>query len=451
MTLNNSGQLPDLNRTFSNAKILKERKRAFMNNISKKVICFSACLLFGFSANSGNSFSQIPPIPNRSLKKGRIQDQEEVISYKDVLGCYYNLVATKTNNITKSYVEFENDYYSSDNTKTLYRYTYDFGLNNGITLTDLKEDENEIMPLSSYSSSPVDYILTSSDSIYTSKAEFQRAPYKSIYDYSAVQAGDIVYETETILFNSGHNALITNMNHQGYYSNYIQTVEAVSPHVSYGFLDDLRMTSYKVKILRVSNSTTDMHNAAINFAKQQLGKSYSLSTVRLNTSIKSQQWYCSELVYASYKYAGIDIGATYDSDGNIKYLEYGCMPSDIYNSFNTYSVYMPYFGPLNLYISDKVNNTWWIEVYNPCSTTITVEYNQKMCKASDAKEWINLKDLKTQTICAHDFCYVKITENWFATSIVASYIKGNYRFVTFADNLNINTKILSQHVNIKGK
>lgn len=121
----------------------------------------------------------------------------------------------------------------------------------------------------------------------------------------------------SFFFNAGHNAMIVDMAHSGYYGSYMQTIEAVGGGVQYGFLDDLRMAEYKIKILRVSGATSTVRNNAIYFIRAQLGKPYYLNTFRLNTSIDSLEWYCSELVYAAYKYAGIDIGVKQGSNGLI--------------------------------------------------------------------------------------------------------------------------------------
>lgn len=317
---------------------------------------FCTILLCGMNVKEGN---------HKTIDSGKASlraisannSENEIVTYVDVLGSYYNMVATQLKFPTKTFDIFMNEYYSIENSKDLYQYTYDFGLENGIivgslnsSICDFQRQNNKSAQRksSSGSDSPssgdADYILSKDTYSYTPSTEFKRAPYKSAYDYSNVLAGDIVYETETSFFNCGHDALIVDMNHSGAYSNYIQTIEAVGGGVQYGFLDDLRMTKFKVKILRVSGATALAKTNAIFFIKQQLGKNYNLNTFRLNTDINSSSWYCSELLYACYKYINIDIGVKKNANGNDVFLSLGCLPADIYNSYNTYSIYMPYYG-----------------------------------------------------------------------------------------------------------
>lgn len=220
------------------------------------------------------------------------------------------------------------------------------------------------------------------------------------------------------------------------YGTYIQTVEAVGGGVARGFLDDYRMTFYKCKILRVVGSTTSKVSLMKYFAEKQLGKSYFLNTLRLNTSINSESWYCSELVYAAWKYAGVDIGVKKNSSGNDEYLSLGCMPADINNSYNTYQLSMPEYGYLGLYVYKKSGNSWKIRIHNTSSVSLTIYYNEKMCNFDDAKNWTNLNNVKEIIIVGYASTIVSISENWFATSITASYLIGDYRIITYANNLN---------------
>ena len=62
----------------------------------------------------------------------------------------------------------------------------------------------------------------------------------------------------------------------------------------------------------------------------------------------------------------------------------------------------------------------------------------KMCFLTDAKNWTGLSNVKSITIPARTSTTVKISENWFATSIAVSYVKGGVRRITYADELNTN-------------
>lgn len=71
-----------------------------------------------------------------------------------------------------------------------------------------------------------------------------------------------------------------------------------------------------------------------------------------------------------------------------------------------------------------------------------------MCNLSDAKYWSGLNDVEDSSISGHSSKNISVTENWFATSIATSYVKGNYRMITYADNLNVSSKTLIQYNNV---
>lgn len=376
--------------------------------------------------------------------------ENDVFNYMDVLECYYHLGIGDSENPSINFDDFYDSYYADDSDRNLYDFTLNLAYDNGnydsVYETLYGATSQRVSTCSvgggsggGSSSQDADYILKDSyDYSNAPMSSFGRQPYYSVYDYSLLKKGDIVWETETILFNSGHSALITNTTQNSSYGNYIQTVEAVGGGVQRGFLDDLRMTAYKCEILRVSNSNASKIDSTLYFAKKQIGKPYSLNIYRLNTSINSTEWYCSELVYASWKYAGIDIGVKKDANGNDVYLSLGCLPKDINDSYNTYRISMPYYGFLSLSINSKSSNTWKIKVRNASSVEIKMFYNSKMCFKGDAESWANLNDVKSINISSYSYVIVDITENWFATSITTSYVKGKYRIITYADNLNTN-------------
>ncbi|MDY5431885.1 MAG: YiiX/YebB-like N1pC/P60 family cysteine hydrolase, partial [Candidatus Enterosoma sp.] len=299
----------------------------------------------------------------------------------------------------------------------------------------------------SSSSSKAFYILNESvDSNVTPESSFSRKPLYSAYNYSSVLIGDIVWETDTDFFDTGHTALIINKNKQSEtYGTYIQTIEAVPDKVSRGFLDDYRMVKYKCYILRVTGWNITTANDAIAFAKLQFGKKYNLDIFRLNTSINSEQWYCSELVYAAWNYAGIDIGVKKDSSGNDVFLSMGCLPSDIDNSYHTIRVSISTPHYLELSIVNKIDKRWIIKIKNTCAEQITFQYNSRLCNFNDAKEWKGLKDIESFTLLSGSSLTTPITENWLANSITASYLKDDYRIITYANNLNVDKTMTVYH------
>ncbi|MDY5817752.1 MAG: hypothetical protein SPK26_06975, partial [Treponema sp.] len=164
-----------------------------------------------------------------------------------------------------------------------------------------------------------------------------------------------------------------------------------------------------------------------------------------NTSINSEQWYCSELVYAAWNYAGIDIGVKKDSSGNDVFLSMGCLPSDIDNSYHTIRVSISTPHYLELSIVNKIDKRWIIKIKNTCAEQITFQYNSRLCNFNDAKEWKGLKDIESFTLLSGSSLTTPITENWLANSITASYLKDDYRIITYANNLNVDKTMTVYH------
>lgn len=371
----------------------------------------------------------------------------EVVSYLDIFENYYEIATEQLqeNNLDMPFTleQFCEGYYSHEYDIALYT---DKVVDYAIEYTEkYLKAENSLSLMSSGSSSSssgtADYILTSyTNYTVTPQSAFRRAPDYDGYDtqtfdYSTLQVGDIVHESETVFFDTGHTAIISDIAHDSYYGDYIQTIEAVAPNVSYGILDDNRMVNYGVMILRVVDASAAQRQSAVYFAERQIGKPYSLNTLRLNTSINSSQWYCSELVYAAYNYAGIDIGVRKDEYGFDYTMQLGCLPWDIYYSYNTYDKGVK--GPNYIDIQLLYGPRWQVRIFNNTGGPKTVYYNSKMAFEGDAKNWTGLSDVKTTgNLASGDYETVTITENWFATDIAISVIVGGKRYVTYAHNLS---------------
>ena len=201
--------------------------------------------------------------------------------------------------------------------------------------------ENQVQPRSSFidenyiligASNPNSHLF---DPEYTPLSYFRRrVNYADRNLYSLLQEGDIILETISTnslmggtLNNPGHTAYVYNTNKEGYYGSYIQTIEAVGSGVSFGFLDDDRMITFGVVILRPTYTNDTIVEKASEFHYAQLGKPYAFSLTEAKTDINASQWYCSELTNAAYNYAGVNFNAV-NSAGNV-------MPYDILHSSAT--------------------------------------------------------------------------------------------------------------------
>ena len=100
----------------------------------------------------------------------------------------------------------------------------------------------------------------------------------------------------------------------------------------------------------------------VSFLKQQIEKPYDLDLNRLNTDVDSSKWYCSELCYAAYKNIGVDIGVRRDKKGKESYLQNGCLPSDIYNCYNTYEKYILDNKHIDIQLKD--GDRWYVMIHN---------------------------------------------------------------------------------------
>ncbi len=97
-----------------------------------------------------------------------------------------------------------------------------------------------------------------------------------------------------------------------------------------------------------------------------------------------------------------------------------------------------------LSIEGKSGSTWKIKIENVSSAMVSFDYNKKMLFEKDAKVWnVNDNDKGTVTIGAGASKTVDITENWFATCIVVSMKLDSTRYITYAYNLDANSKTLT--------
>ena len=419
------------------------------------LLCLTFIISLPFMVQSVNVLPQTKndeSQTNSSIDKTFEQDKafqgrQLVYSYMDVFEKYYN----KCTDILKA-EGLENPFSLEEFASAYYAYEYNDDLD---TFTNfavecakeylgvVERDEDEFASQFPMARS-IDntFMLSATTYTVTPKSEFKLIPKYVDFDYSKIQAGDIIYERHGgVVALSGHNAIITNTNAQSEYGPYIQTIEAMPGElmfgggVRYGFLDDNRMVRFSSIILRVHNATETQRKHAAFFAESQVGKPYLLLPV--GDLIDSIYWYCSALVAAAYSSVGIDV-AIY-MNGNTAMHSPGLIhPRDIYNSFNT-SVITLDSNFLQLAVVSKPRwNTWRIRVTNNSSVGINCEYNRKMCWFGDAKWWNKLKDIRTIWIPANSSVEVEVQENWMANSVTFSHIKNGKRYITHADSLTTN-------------
>lgn len=89
---------------------------------------------------------------------------------------------------------------------------------------------------------------------------------------------------------------------------------------------------------------------------------------------------------------------------------------------------------------------WNIEVTNNSNTTMRVVYNKRMCNEGDAKEWTGLSDIDSFDLTAGTSFVVKVEENGFATHIAFSYVVGNNRSITYANELDSKRNMINPQV-----
>jgi len=391
------------------------------------------------------------------------ENVEVVLSYEDIFQQYYDLTVAKLNAQNKvvdfTIADFRDNYYESNLRLDEYVESY-------LSTPVIEESApRALVPLrASGSSSDEKYILKGNisnpknsdgsanpnfDPATTPTSAIQRnISYASSAAYNRVSNGDIVIETHTSQFNMGHAAFVynTTKNAAGKLSGrstYIQTIEAVGGGVQFGFLDDDRMTKFGVVIVRPK----DMYGSTVSNAKyfiyEQLGKPYYLPTSQgsYQTSLYSAHWYCSELVYAAYYYAGKTI-ASPTSGGWI-------WPWNI--QWSNKVEFVSYNNTLDIEYMGKTNGKFKLRIYNKTGSTQEVYYNSKKCFKDDAKNWKNLSDYQNNHFSLQDGKSkdVLISSNWFADAFAVSFVSNSKRYITYASDINDSTLRMSIYKNVK--
>lgn len=127
-------------------------------------------------------------------------------------------------------------------------------------------------------------------------------------DLSQLEVGDIILTKEAIA--NSQYIIPGYWDHAAIYIGNSQLIEAWGAGVRIMPVDITHEAS-AAAIYRVY-TTTAVKQAAVNFAKTQVGKPYDISFAFWpgSKSVRSAFWYCSELVWAAYYLKGVDIDAT---------------------------------------------------------------------------------------------------------------------------------------------
>lgn len=128
------------------------------------------------------------------------------------------------------------------------------------------------------------------------------------YNFSGVQAGDVMYEVMGFVGITGHIAIIEGKFYDSTYNmDYFRTIESIKQFgVCRGVLDDDRFLIKKGTIYSVKGATLAKRNEAISFCESQLGKPWKIQTSK-PTESTTPKWQCSTLVWAAYMNQGIDL------------------------------------------------------------------------------------------------------------------------------------------------
>ena len=115
-----------------------------------------------------------------------------------------------------------------------------------------------------------------------------------------LKPGDLVYEAAGGSGITGHSAIVEGVFYDSTYEQYyVRLLEAVSDGVTRGLMTPTRFEEKEVSIYRLNYASLSQINEAISFFISQLGKPYAISLTK-NASSSNPNWYCSELVWASY-------------------------------------------------------------------------------------------------------------------------------------------------------
>ncbi len=437
-----------------------------MKNLGLFLCLFSLLLpiksfSFDFSQNSCHQSEET--LEEKTFQKFG-KTSETILSYEDVFRKYYDLMIykTETQNIHSklSFRSFCDNYYTSNLKLNEYVELCSGGYKE---FEDKNNYPNKLSALRSSSSKDENYIFKKIISLPTkpdgrANPEFdpdetptevirREIKYASPSAYDKIEDGDIIIETHTSQFDMGHAAYIYDINKHAKgklsgRSTYIQTIEAVTGGVQFGFLDDERMVKFGVVIVRPYENDSLAVDNSKKFIYKQLGKPYYLPLTQgsYQTSINAEHWYCSELIYAAYYSTGTYIAYPNKNDWVWPFHILWSTTNDFVSYNNTLE--LRYFG--------KTNDRFKVRIYNRTGNPRKVYYNSKKCYLEDAKKWLNLNDWQNNYVTIYNSFYadVYLSSNWFADTFAVSYVDENKRYITYANEINDETLRMAVYKNV---
>lgn len=386
------------------------------------------------------SYGGVSEKANLTCKRANVAETSTLVTAsKDILFKYYDTLLQKYPSLEFDFDRFCENY--SKSSLTIDKFTESY-------MTANSTQYIEVNSINSSSSSDADYIL---NSIYdyntTPSSEFIRYPiYIDTSIYSNLFVGDFIIETETEILNGllSHCAAIVNLN-KPYFNNsssnsyYIQTIEAVGSGVKFGFLDDERLCRFGVGIFRHQVLKDSEKTLYTQFLYKQLGKQYLFHVGKANSSINSNKWYCSELVWAAYNYIGYDIykidGTSYGLSGNNgvidpKLMEFANGNSEV-NLGNKF---------LRMRCIKIDSNVYTIQIYSSYSNNITFDYLPYSISKESAIQWNNLdSEIITDTVYAYSFVaidYNYTSGEYFTAACYHTNDNITYSYITYSKPLN---------------
>lgn len=221
---------------------------------------------------------------------------------------------------------------------------------------------------------------------------------------------------------TGHTAMVYDILYSEEYEQYyVVLIEAVSDDVSYGLLTPTRFIEKECEITRLTNASQTQINNAIDWAKSQIGKNYWIATTK-NPSEENPNWYCSELIWASFYWQGIylDLDDNDAENGSIVW------PSEI-NDYAYAKLIMHYQYDTTYY---SLNDNYHTITCNNEVFTENHDYSELNCCYDKCLLCNHIKQ-----ISSHDFSsrYSKIdSENHYAYCECESYIVEQHDFIETA-------------------